>query len=380
MTNRTNSIIPNIISTQRRHIPTPCNQTSSLLNAKLNSNTSLLIHSLQIMLPIRRNSNFKRPIRSLKIFRNSITPRRQPPTPNFRITTRTNSMINMRNHSTSIINRKLKSTLTRIRNLINTSIRFIKTRRLRMIISGPTQRNRNTIITSIRYIIIRTISRSRQLINNFKRLTRITRKLHTRNRMRISRHKSQQSRLSTTFNTMIIRFRSITQNRQTKATPNLTRQIRHRNIFSMRLRLIMFMRTRLINPIFRPIRNKGTPTNSIRMMTTHFRNKSILSIRTKRNNTTLTSRLARDLRTITRALRVRSHCNRTIQNSVRHVYAKQIYVKLIGNHRNSRSQPTITNNSVPFRSNNYTSIISRLRNGCIPVIASYTHFISSSTR
>lgn len=190
MTYSTYSIIPHVISTQRRHVPPPCNQTCSLFNSNLHRRLSFFINHFQFMLPIRRNSVIQRNFRSFQRFSNSVSPRRKFTTLLERIFTRFTRMYYMRHYSTRALHFLLQLTFTRIRNFINTSIRSLQARGLRVQISRLHERYRNSVINSIRYIIPRTFSRTRQPIYIFKRFTRFTRFLHTRHRVLISRYKS----------------------------------------------------------------------------------------------------------------------------------------------------------------------------------------------
>lgn len=190
MTYSTHSIIPHVISTQRRHVPPPCNQTCSLFNSNFHRGLSFLVNYFQVMLPIRRNSIIQRDFRGFQRFNNSISPRRKLITLLKRIFTRFTRMYYMRHYSTRALHFLLQLTFTRIRNFIYTSVGSFHTRRLRMQISRLHKRHRHSVINSIRYIIPRTFSRTRQPISIFKRFTRFTRFLHTRHGMLVTRYKS----------------------------------------------------------------------------------------------------------------------------------------------------------------------------------------------
>lgn len=233
MTHRSKSIIPQIIRTQRRHVPTPCHQTRMLQNPNLHSRTCLIFTSTQHMRPIRRHSIVQRRTRSLQRLRDSIAPRRQLTTALERIATRLQCRINMRHNRTTTFNFKLKATTARVRHLVTTSIRLTYTRRLRMDVSRLRQRHRKLQFNSIRHIIALPLRRAMPAINILKGLTRVTRLTHTRHRMLISRDQSQQRRLSTRPHTMFIRHSSINKLRQTNTTPDLARVIRRRHILSM---------------------------------------------------------------------------------------------------------------------------------------------------
>lgn len=314
-------IRPNAHVVKRRPTPDPRHKTRRLSATLHNSNLSLTLISLQLMRPIRRHSITKRRVRHTQTFRHSIHPRRQLPAVTNRHFTRVPSRANVRFVTTNFQYILHKSTASRIRHLVTTSVRKLQARRQHMFLGRTQNRVVNLKVNNIRHIVFRTFSRTRQTINIFKRLARPTVLANTRVRMRIPRHNRQQRRFSTTAHTMLIRVHSIINHRQVNTTPHLTRLSRHRNVLSVRLRLVMFVWNRLISGPNRRLRHQRSSTYRIRAMNTRQRYKLILSVRTKSNAQNLPSSLPRHLRAMSRSTFTTTARASTLQfKRVRHMF------------------------------------------------------------
>lgn len=177
--------------------------------------------------------------------------------------------------------------------------------------------------------------------------------------MVVPRHQRKKRRLCTAHHTVKVGLRGVKQDRQVNTAPRFTGADRLRHVLSMRLRLIMLMRTRTVRPQFRPDREKRATANRIRVMATNQRHQPVPSSRTQCHRAGLTGGLARYLRTVTGTFRPQANSRGAVQQSLGRV---QPIVRQEANPRD-RLPLDFSKNRLPITSTCTLGIINGLAHG-----------------